>query len=218
MTTDARGLRAGRSWCIWELYHTADSQSKLDLIMSPGQKERFTHTLTHDFDKIMAILSHIDVAAAETRKPEDKQMIMDKVAAGPGVQELNTVIAGLLREWLLRTVREAVESYTGDEQGKALLLNNAARMLKDQACGAPMKANPRSNTCSTLSFTLSFFQVRPAVREVFFYFCARGLAGQVRGGNSVDQQGHCHLGESWKPGSGERRQRVGHQAPAYLSF
>lgn len=133
MTTDARGLRAGRSWCIWELYHTADSQSKLDLIMSPGQKERFTHTLTHDFGKIMAILSHIDVAAAETRKPEDKQMIMDKVAAGPGVQELNTVIAGLLREWLLRTVRAAVESYTGDEAGKALLLNNAAMMLQEQA-------------------------------------------------------------------------------------
>ena len=114
-------------------YHTADSQSKLDLIMSPGQKERFTHTLMYDFDKIMAILSHIDIAAAETRKLEDKQMIMDKVANGPGIKALNNVIAGLLREWLLRTVRAAVETYTGDEAGKALLLNNAARMLTDQA-------------------------------------------------------------------------------------
>ena len=120
--------------------------------MSPGQKERFTHTLTHDFDKIMAILSHIDVAAAETRKPEDKQMIMDKVAAGPGVQELNTVIAGLLREWLLRTVRAAVESYTGDEAGKALLLNNAAMMLQDQARTVELH---NAAVSTTASITLS---------------------------------------------------------------
>ena len=121
-----------RAWCLWELYHTADSGAALDVIMSTKQQARVTEALVGDFGAIMQALAMIDVRKAETRDPADKARIMDAVAASMGAQRLNEVVMQRLRQWVTDAGCAVLATLPAAQRATSSLINHIALLLQEQ--------------------------------------------------------------------------------------
>jgi tetratricopeptide (TPR) repeat protein len=122
-----------RAWCLWEIYHTVDGSATLDVVMSAEQQAHFTEALMGDYDCIAQALSEVSVRKAETRKAEDKEMIMTQVAElEGGAQRLDEVIQERLREWVADAGRAALGALPAAERATSSLLNKLAMLLYHQ--------------------------------------------------------------------------------------
>ena len=98
-----------RAWCVWEIYGTVQCDKSIDLIFAPGAVDHFVDTVKTDFDSIMQNLADLNLEKAECHKQEDLEMIHKAVEKKVGFHQLNSTITALLREWLVKTARQAVQ-------------------------------------------------------------------------------------------------------------
>lgn len=122
-----------RAWCLWELYCAIHSETRIDVVLSPGQAAAFHTELVTDFPSIAANLCKVDARAATAFKASDLEMIKGAIHQNlkGGFVELNTVITGLLRKWLADSGRRELASLPADTRALQPLQNQVANLLAD---------------------------------------------------------------------------------------
>lgn len=71
-----------RAWCIWEIFHTVDSGSKLETLMSPRTMDQICYRVMEKYamgSGTKTIARRQYVSQAKCRKPKDLKMIQDAI-------------------------------------------------------------------------------------------------------------------------------------------
>ena len=86
-----------RAWCVWELFCTVDSDTPLEIVLPPADRRRYVAALrAGDVASVRRALTSIDVEQAEAYKKEDRDMVLDHVAAAGGASQVNERVAAAI--------------------------------------------------------------------------------------------------------------------------
>uniref|UniRef100_A0A7S2DVQ8 Kinesin light chain n=1 Tax=Haptolina brevifila TaxID=156173 RepID=A0A7S2DVQ8_9EUKA len=121
-----------RAWCLWEILSTSRTNSELSIEMAPSQISEFRSALTHDFNKVLAAVSNINMRLSQAYLKTDEDMIKAAVEATIGFTELNSMIAGRMRDWLTEQGDAALRGVSEEERVTSPLAMNLVRLLLDQ--------------------------------------------------------------------------------------
>jgi hypothetical protein len=98
-----------RAWCLWEIYCTLNSNTKLTIQLSKAQRELFQSKLRDDYEYIIQAFCEIDVRKSEAWKKEDRDMIFEAVEKmDGGFHHVNVKICTMIREWIADCTRGIV--------------------------------------------------------------------------------------------------------------
>lgn len=107
-----------RGWCIFEIYATADTNSRFEIAMSKTDQAQFLRDIEEDVQLHMDImLSKIDSANSECWFPADRDAIHDVVRRTVGFSRLNAMVFEQLRLWVIRVASKALEEAKKHEVG-----------------------------------------------------------------------------------------------------
>lgn len=122
-----------RVWCVYEVCHTKRRAAKLELGMSRAQAARFLQCLIADFDKLLRVLSRIDVRHAQAHSAADKKAILAEAEESLGVGALNGHVCGALQAALADEARSALREQYGTEEARLAsdLADQLGRLLMD---------------------------------------------------------------------------------------
>jgi tetratricopeptide (TPR) repeat protein len=121
-----------RAWCLWELYCTAQTQSKFEVAMTGSARMHFINDVLVDNNQsIGRMLSQIDVKNSECFKPEDRERIFEAIKNTVGFSELNRMVFEKLRDWVLYAMRD--EMTKDNNSTDAMYMNALAGLYKGQA-------------------------------------------------------------------------------------
>jgi tetratricopeptide (TPR) repeat protein len=96
-----------RAWCLWELYCTRASKSKLTLQLNHMEVSEFYREVRDDSGVISSSLCEIDVEKSQAFKSDDREMIFDAVRSlEGGFHSVNVEVKQLLRDWVRHSARE----------------------------------------------------------------------------------------------------------------
>jgi tetratricopeptide (TPR) repeat protein len=99
-----------RAWCLWELYCTAQTQSKFEVAMTGSARMHFIDDVLVDSGgSINRMLSQIDVKNSECFKSEDRERIFEAIKSSVGFSELNRMVFEKLRDWVIDAMREEMD-------------------------------------------------------------------------------------------------------------
>jgi tetratricopeptide (TPR) repeat protein len=120
-----------RAWCLWELYCTAQTQSKFEVAMTGSARMHFIDDILEDgVGSIGRMLSQIDVKNSECFKPEDRTRIFEAIENSIGFSELNQMVFERLRDWVIVAMRE--ETTNDKNSTDVRYLDALARIYQDQ--------------------------------------------------------------------------------------
>jgi tetratricopeptide (TPR) repeat protein len=120
-----------RAWCLWELYCTAQTQSKFEVAMTGSARQHFIDdVLAAPARSINRMLSQINVKNSECFKPEDRERIFQAIKSSVGFSELNRMVFERLRDWVIVAMRE--ETAKGENSTDARYLNALAGLYEGQ--------------------------------------------------------------------------------------
>jgi hypothetical protein len=89
-----------RAWCIWELYCTIKTSSKLDIALSEVEEEKFIEEVTASgLTLVESLFEYIDSGNSCASKTEDKAKIHFAVNSIVGFNKLDSLIRSKLKEW-----------------------------------------------------------------------------------------------------------------------
>jgi hypothetical protein len=136
-----------RAWCLWELYCTAQTQSKFEVAMTRSAQMHFIEDVLADSDRsIGRMLSQIDVKNSECFKPEDRDRIFEAIKNSVGFSELNRMVFEKLRDWVIVAMTE--ETTKEKNSTDARYLSALAALYKGQ--GKYADAEPLYVACLAL--------------------------------------------------------------------
>ena len=101
-----------RSWCLWEILCTAEAPgAALEVRLGAAAEAALEAALATDLDRVLTIMTRVDIARAEASSQQDQDRIasaVDASASAGGVAGINTTIKAELRAWLAATAAAAV--------------------------------------------------------------------------------------------------------------
>jgi len=97
-----------RAWCLWEMVSTVDTKSEFHVLMSPKNHQSFAMALLKDFDNIVFKTCNVDLKSAQAFNPSDRDNIFKAVEATAGFDEVNKVVIGIMREWMVESGKGAL--------------------------------------------------------------------------------------------------------------
>ena len=123
-----------RSWCLWELYCSRKSGSKLTLQMCDSEITEFQRILRTAPSFIMNAICQIDVIKSDAFNPDDKAMIFDAVrSTDEGIQGVNLHVTELLREWIASSAKAIISTEQPTDVSQSLEDRlRIAELLSDQ--------------------------------------------------------------------------------------
>ena len=126
-----------RAWCVWEMFCSVQDQNvELCVALPPSEKIELERMLRSEFDKIIHILTNVDMERSEAFLPSDRDEIhrIVREQCDGGFNGVNSVLCGGLRSWLARTALSLVDQVTkGEEDSETLvLMNQVGALLRDQ--------------------------------------------------------------------------------------
>jgi hypothetical protein len=129
-----------RVWCLWEIFCTSKTNSRLTVQLSQSEKDSFTRTLYDDFDQIVTDFSNINEINSDAWNPLDKQRIFSAIESSDGgFLRVNCLVTTALRNWLSETATRMLESQTDDvnhgEYAKAEVLCRKIFEATTRLCG-----------------------------------------------------------------------------------
>jgi tetratricopeptide (TPR) repeat protein len=101
-----------RALCLFEIYSTVVTGSKFEVAMIESEKESFIHTIMSEYEVFHQMLADIDVNKSEAWNPDDRARIFEVVQREVGLDELNLIVKGKMREWAKETLKNAVQKNT----------------------------------------------------------------------------------------------------------
>ncbi len=100
-----------RSWVLYELYSTVESNSSFFVAVSPTESNYIVECLQNDFSSFFAALGKVNISTSETANPGDRELILDIVKRKtPGYESFNEIILEHLRGWLVYYVQTLLET------------------------------------------------------------------------------------------------------------
>ena len=111
--------------CIFELYCTAETNSRFDIAMSEGHRREFFSDIYSNakmaVDKMLAI---VDAEKSECGNPEDRRRIFEVVRDTVGFSKLNSIVFAELRDWMIaETVKEVAYLSVNEESIECIDMN-----------------------------------------------------------------------------------------------
>lgn len=96
----SKPLPLSRSWCIWEIYCTLQTKSRLEIIMSPEDRSTFLNALLDNFSSLTSALCSVDILGAQAAKPEDRDQILKTISETIGAVQVNHLIVLHMQNWM----------------------------------------------------------------------------------------------------------------------
>jgi len=90
-----------RAWCLWEIFCTIDTNSKLYVAMCEKEHRDFKTKLVKNFEDVRLALSKIDARRADAWNKKDRDKIFDAIENTIGFAALNERVIKKMRDWLL---------------------------------------------------------------------------------------------------------------------
>jgi len=95
-----------RSWCIWELYCTLSSQTKLSITWGDDQEEEIRLALRNKASTAFSFIDQLDVSIAEASVAHDKVKIDEAVASSPGgFPVVNAQVRAVIKKTVLQVIK-----------------------------------------------------------------------------------------------------------------
>lgn len=121
-----------RIHCLWELYHTARTDSKFAAAVSHSALPAFTTALAEQFDDVQEALGSIDLRDAKASAPRDKEMILRAVEDSIGADTFNALTTRLMRAAIADEAREIVTALGPEERAsRPSLVQSTAQLLHE---------------------------------------------------------------------------------------
>ena len=98
-----------RAWCLWEIYCAVKSNCIFEVALSPEEHEAFVKGITADDGQFYQMLANINVENSESFNPADQTRIFDAVISSVGFAELNTMVVGKMRDWVISAIDESIQ-------------------------------------------------------------------------------------------------------------
>eukprot|EP00605_Chrysophyceae_sp_TOSAG23-4_P001667 GSChrysophyteH1.ASY1.ANO1.1829.1 assembled CDS len=99
-----------RAWCLWEIYCAVKTGSKFEVAITPDQYTAFVEGITNKTGAFYQMLADINVEKSEAWSATDKERIFDAVKSSVGFAELNAMVIGKMREWVITAINESIKS------------------------------------------------------------------------------------------------------------
>ena len=126
-----------RVWCIFEL-HTASVNEECEVkIVMPPREQRSMINAISDINVLFSAMANTNIGDAQASEESDRQNIMKLVEEKHGVEQLNTDVNKLLREWVMKTLVRSVEDERklGESAKYSLLCFKVGRILRENGDG-----------------------------------------------------------------------------------
>ena len=122
------GTRAG---CIFELSSAMARGHRLVVELRPEDRGELRRLLETEVGTMATIISSIDANAAQVSKVDDRDYIVAAVEEAGGFDEVDRLVKGALREWLVGAAREALSAAEARGEGALALVNGLGDLLQD---------------------------------------------------------------------------------------
>ena len=99
-----------RSWCLWELYCSHQTEARFSVCLGTGEQEAFREAIVQDSGVVLEAFAKIDVRAAEAGSPADRERILSAVEETVGSVRLNAIAIQELRQWIVGEARGLLRS------------------------------------------------------------------------------------------------------------
>ena len=113
-----------RAWCLWEIYCTHFTGSKLEVAVPADESAGFEAAFLRNFESVNALIAAVDVRRSEAFNAQDRALIFEVVERCVGYDAINKAIHERLRDWLM--------SYALSAVGKADKSNPETFKLQDR--------------------------------------------------------------------------------------
>jgi tetratricopeptide (TPR) repeat protein len=91
-----------RCWCLYEILETMKLGATFSVCLPPEERKRFSDTMVENHEDVEKLgVLDVDVRRAEAWTAEDRDMIFGWIEAGSGFVDMNRVVKGALRNWVL---------------------------------------------------------------------------------------------------------------------
>ena len=97
-----------RSWCLWELFGTIHTNTRLKICVPSSQQTILVDLMQRDFLQIMRNICSVDAGKAEAFLASDRDRIREAIDRSVGIERINQAALDPLRQWLLETASSAV--------------------------------------------------------------------------------------------------------------
>ena len=111
---------------------TVDTNSEFHVLMSPRNHKSFAAALVNDFENIVLKTCNVDLRSAQAFNPSDRDNIFKAVEATAGFDEVNKVVIGIMRRWMVESGKGALVGLPDEERAVSALQNNFARLLENK--------------------------------------------------------------------------------------
>jgi hypothetical protein len=88
-----------RAWCLFDIYCTVVTGSKLEIAMIDCEKENFLEAMRTDAGAFDQMLANIDLRKSEAWNLDDKARIFEVAEKEVGFDRLNAIVLNLMRDW-----------------------------------------------------------------------------------------------------------------------
>lgn len=144
-----------RVWCIFEL-HTASVNKDCEVnIVMPPREQRAMITAVSDINVLFSAMANTNIGNAQASEESDRENIMKLVEENHGIEQLNSDVNKLLREWIMKTLECAVEDEKelGEGANYSLLCFKVGRIFREN--GDQVRALEMLNRALQVSIDLN---------------------------------------------------------------
>lgn len=124
-----------RTWVIWELYCTSVTGARLHVAMSEQCMADFMCSLQDSFERVVSVLSRLDVSKSSAFNKHDQDMIQAEICRSIGFAKLNEFVQARLLLSLVDIAKLNLQKmHLSDFDGLKYfqLKDNIARMLRER--------------------------------------------------------------------------------------
>jgi tetratricopeptide (TPR) repeat protein len=129
-----------RAWCLFEIFSTISTASKLEVVMSPSERAGFFHAIQKDILGVTGSFSNVNTETSSAFKDEDKANIFAVVRAMPGgFSHVDSIVVSAMRSWILKEALSETEKLrlSGDPDWPLNpLVKDLAHLLANESHGA----------------------------------------------------------------------------------
>jgi Flp pilus assembly protein TadD len=118
-----------RVWCLWEIYCTAITRSKFEVIMTDQEDQSFRQALIDDFGSINKMIALIDSRNSTSSNPSDREKIFQAIESTTGFDSLNAIVFEQLRIWLVSSAKRGLTIQNMSTSVRIAYVSNLARLL-----------------------------------------------------------------------------------------
>ncbi|CAE7325852.1 unnamed protein product [Symbiodinium necroappetens] len=149
-----RPVYVTRAWCVFELFTAiSDESCRLTVVMPPSEVVKFCGSIANTgalTSYLWSALEQLDLETAQASVASDKDMILQIVRDGVGLESLNQVVRQRLLSWLA----EAAYAECCDQLAKGGLRGDSAATAVSETANLLHRLGKFDDACTLLSASI----------------------------------------------------------------